>query len=702
MKKITLLSSVLMLALLGITANAQQLPNVGFENWKTTCDKTTWTSTMSGADFVRPGVEPMDWNGSSVDAFYIKMQTCTKAAGDNGSCVNLKNFYQSLANQTVPSYMTVGTPWVFVGGTGMMDAPKWKNAGDGGSYGGVAFTDRPDAVSLKYWKKTSEETSRVIAYFWAGTFKSKVTTSVSGKDPNFTYAYEREMDDVDRAVMGVSDLNVTQYGKLIASVDYPLTAATTGWTDLVADIRYDGTNGALVPEKMNVVISAADYWTRANLNKNTELLVDDVKFLYYSRLSSLTVNGTAVEGFASDKYSYTVNAKMPQNEAVAYELLGGSPAKSVSMTRDEAAKTISITVTNTTEGDAADADGAKSHTYILQFLAPETTEYTGYLNVEMLGTFVAANTAAAVQIADYHDGTCDFMLPDLTLPGLGNLGTIAVPDVTVAEDDFGVKTYTGSVTGMALLEGAIMADVDLNGTIDKAGKVAMDVAVVWVDANIPISVAFTSDMQVEKADGYYYVVKGDDYAHPLAEKVPTVLTVCPVSGDDGAIGYTLTVDGVKFTEAGADVDYGNLTVAGLTMTPDETDGSKAYDGTVEGVALGNGETATVAVDGGCDVNAIYKDLKFAVTAGGVTHNVVFNTEAVGAGVEEGGVEEGGVAVYAVDGGVAVKGMAGNVAVYAADGRLVKAAAVDGDAVIALQNGLYVVRADSVAVKVVVK
>lgn len=81
MKKITLLSSVLMLALLGITANAQQLPNVGFENWKTTCDKTTWTSTMSGADFVRPGVEPMDWNGSSVDAFYIKMQTCTKPQG---------------------------------------------------------------------------------------------------------------------------------------------------------------------------------------------------------------------------------------------------------------------------------------------------------------------------------------------------------------------------------------------------------------------------------------------------------------------------------------------------------------------------------------------------------------------------------------------------------------------------------------------
>ena len=34
-------------------ANAQQLPNVGFEHWKDACGITTWTSTMydKGSDF---------------------------------------------------------------------------------------------------------------------------------------------------------------------------------------------------------------------------------------------------------------------------------------------------------------------------------------------------------------------------------------------------------------------------------------------------------------------------------------------------------------------------------------------------------------------------------------------------------------------------------------------------------------------------
>lgn len=70
MKKSFLLSGALLLSISAFTANAQQLPNVGFESWKTTCG-STWNPDGTGKDYVRPGVEPSEWNGSNVNQLGI-------------------------------------------------------------------------------------------------------------------------------------------------------------------------------------------------------------------------------------------------------------------------------------------------------------------------------------------------------------------------------------------------------------------------------------------------------------------------------------------------------------------------------------------------------------------------------------------------------------------------------------------------------
>lgn len=70
MKKSFLLSGALLLSISAFTANAQQLPNVGFESWKTTCG-STWNPDGAGKDYVRPGVEPSEWNGSNVNQLGI-------------------------------------------------------------------------------------------------------------------------------------------------------------------------------------------------------------------------------------------------------------------------------------------------------------------------------------------------------------------------------------------------------------------------------------------------------------------------------------------------------------------------------------------------------------------------------------------------------------------------------------------------------
>ena len=48
----------------------------------------------------------------------------------------------------------------------------------------------------------------------------------------------------------------------------------------------------------------------------------------------------------------------------------------------------------------------------------------------MGGSNIAKNQDATIEITETGEGKCTFVLPDLTLTGLGNLGTIEVSDVT--------------------------------------------------------------------------------------------------------------------------------------------------------------------------------------------------------------------------------------------------------------------------------
>lgn len=125
---------------------------------------------------------------------------------------------------------------------------------------------------------------------------------------------------------------------------------------------------------------------------------------------------------------------------------------------------------------------------------PTGTQYPGYLNIEMMGGKLAENQASHIEIAPTADDkVCYFILPDFAL-GEGAdamyIGDIVIPNVAVSEAN-GVKSYTGSVKGMELLGGALVADVTLNGTISADNKVKMDVKVVWEDT--PIDVTFTTD-----------------------------------------------------------------------------------------------------------------------------------------------------------------------------------------------------------------
>lgn len=679
MKKSFLLSGALLLSISAFTANAQQLPNVGFESWKTTCG-TSRSISKDGekVDVVRPGVEPSEWNGSNVNQMgQKKPDLVTKVEDNSNTVVQLKNIYIGLKfpkiGSTAPGFINLGTPWVYASTT-ISDC-------DGGVFGGVSFNKKPDAIKGKYKRTDSNsEDSHIIAYLWSGTYTSKIG--------NVAQTTTEEQNDVDRVVFGKATGSAS--GKLVASCDKAFSStANKDWETIVVPLDYVANAGN--PTMMNVVISAGDYWNRGNLKENTTLLVDDVDFVYYSTLTSLKA-GSKTIALKDGVYNYTVAGKMPTEEDVVATCKSQFADAAVAV--DAANYKVTVTVTN--QG-GKDVDGAIQHVYTLQYTAPVVKQYAGILNVEMVGEDVIANATQEVTIIYYNDNTCDFSLPHFMFAGT-DIGNIEIPNVKVSEDAAGTKTFTdGEVEAMKLADGGIVAHVVLNGgTITSAGVINMPITVGWMpgypDDKEPttINVLFSSDKKVEVTEaGYYYVVKGDDYQHPLVEHQTTLLKSVKY-GDMNGFTYTLSLDGVN---AGG-INFGDMAVAGLDNTDEQ------YSGTDSAVALGNGKTASVTVDGGKDATTGKYEVKFATTVDGQLYNIVFTTDDASSSVND--VEASGAAVRGAEGAIVVEGFAGRVNVYTVDGRLAASAQIDGEATITVAAGLYVVRAGEKAVKVVVK
>ena len=506
-------------------ANAQQLPNVGFDDWKEICGESMNTAG-EGSTYVRPGKEPASWNVSSVlqnvlgtDLEFVVVEEASD--GENNFAM-LKN--GNAMGNTMPAFISLSTPWVFVYGSGLSDMIKYASAGDGGSYGGIEFAYKPDAVSLKYRRTATEgEIAHVIAYLWNGTYKSNAPTSVSGSKSDFVYTYSREMENIDRVILGKQKEaeTVIQQGKLIASCDHEINADTKDWEDLIVPLNYNEENLGETPDMVNVIISSADYWTRGNMKANSRLDIDDVDFVYYSTLKELKVNGETV-ALKDGEYEYPMSGSVLPTEKQVVATTKSQFAKAA-VTVDAENAQVRIVVTNQ---DGKDTDGKTSHTYTLQYEQPAAGEqYPGFLNIVMNDQNIGdPDQSATIVITETGEGTCTFTLPNFSL-GMP-FGDIVVENVTVTEAD-GVKSYNGA-GDLTLVVGQV--HVDLNGEIDANNSCDFTINVTW--NSLPIVVTFTSEEKTSGVEG----ISGESVA------VFGMAGAVAVSGYNGAVDV-YSVDG---------------------------------------------------------------------------------------------------------------------------------------------------------------
>ena len=611
----------------------------------------------------------------------------TQQIEGNNKYLQLKNIFVGVSTigSVAPGFVNFGTPWVYASAT--------IEKCDGGTFGGQSFGYKPDAIKGKYKRADSDkegnpisndESSHIIVYLWNGTYKSFIgSTDLKKKE---------EKENVDRAVLGKTTGSAS--GKLVASCDKAFSStANKNWETIVVPLDYVANAGN--PTMMNVIISAGDYWNRGNLKDGTTLLVDDVDFVYYSTLTSLKVGGETI-ALQDGVYNYNLKTDMPSVSKKDVAAVCKSQFADADVTIDNVNKQIKIVVTN--QG-GKDTDGATSHTYTLQY--PVETTYQGYLNVKMGYGYLAGNDAHDIIITDYNDGTCDFLLPDLTV--LMPLGDIEIKNMNVTTDASGLKTYSGAENNKELMDGAIIANVRVNGTIDAKGTVNMDVDVDWLyEGNVvPIKVKFTSSELSEVADGYYFIVKEDKsntYGWAtIKENQPTQLLVYPKSNGAGGADYRLTVKNLVWDG----MLNGDFVVEGAAINEDENS-NPVYFVENAPVSFMGGKTASVSVNSGYDMtkDPYEYDMKFNTIVDGTNYIVGFTTNQVSSSVND--VEASGAAVRGAEGAIVVEGFAGRVNVYTVDGRLAASAQIDGEATITVAAGLYVVRAGEKAVKVVVK
>lgn len=355
----------LMVIGLGLFASGMQAQQVqgDFDQAWVTCSPYTGGETKS------IGTQPVGWTASNIAGYklfgsmwlgateVVKGVIGRNEAGYAASMVNSPN--TALPSQIVPAYLTLGTSWNTANLSG--------NEADGGSFGGIDFAYRPDAMHLYYKRSVADaaQPASVIAYLWSGTFsQADVPVNVAQSPTKVT------MVDRDRNILGKSTDKggavTNDNGKLVASLEYYISETNAEWQELTVPFDYKDLTTA--PQKLNIILSANNYFgSKADVIENNTLIVDDVTLVYYSTLSDLKYDGAAIIGFAENTKTYDMSSVTYEESLLAYT--AKSRWATTSHSFDQLNGLLTITVTG---NDRSKTD------YKVQFAVPKV--YTGKLS----------------------------------------------------------------------------------------------------------------------------------------------------------------------------------------------------------------------------------------------------------------------------------------------------------------------------------
>ena len=299
-----------------------------------------------------------------------------------------------------------------------------------GGESGIEFTYIPDALEFYYQRTAasgSTQSATVVAYLWSGTYiQASVPQSIS-----FTSPTQSDMQDRDRVILGKSldgcqGGDITQEGILVASLEHSITANTENGNWDYACIPFTYSSTTTKPAKLNIIFAANDYFAARSANvSGDQLVIDDVKLIYYHTLKSLAYEG---ESLTFDEETLTYDLSNVEYEAGKLSFEKKAAGGTAVATYDETTAKVSIVVTSD--------DKLNSTTYELQFKMP--VSYTGKLSsISYNGTPLEGFT----ENTHYYSLTADYtadcltatasdegLTPTISYDAESRIATISVPE----------------------------------------------------------------------------------------------------------------------------------------------------------------------------------------------------------------------------------------------------------------------------------
>lgn len=229
-----------------------------------------------------------------------------------------------MPTQVVPGYMTLGTSFASASVSDLGKA-------DGGTFGGVAFTGKPDAIQFDYSRShtqagdtlyaaeviNSEEPATVVAYLWKGQYKQEAVPGETnyGKPSTVTmYGRERNILDIKTTTGGAA--TTSDDAACIAKVVKSITGNVEGKLEtMVVPLNYGKYAGTDVqPDSLNIIFAASDYFgQRSKVGAGNALVVDNVKLLYYHAIKDASYNGQGFVFGDSHAADFSTEAYVPAN-----------------------------------------------------------------------------------------------------------------------------------------------------------------------------------------------------------------------------------------------------------------------------------------------------------------------------------------------------------------------------------------------------
>lgn len=415
--------TLLALVATSFTAQAQQLPNANFNGKWVDCIPFIGSNETGKVQ----GTQPEGWVISNVNGYQGLGATIvgSQLTENENLAVALKNTPNPfMASQIVPAYMSLGTTWNT--SKGMFSITNK----DGGSFGGMKFTHRPDAIQFKY-KRTAAEPSvpaTVVAYMWKGEWQQAdvpVTIALSGEPKKET------MINRDRSILGMESaeggaVTKSEDALCIAQIQEKLSEITEEWKEMTIPFNYADKNA--VPTHINVIFAANDYFDASTVKKDNTLSIDDVTFVYYHALESLTYG---------DKV-YTPNAEgvidlsevaFDANTPMQFDVKGvGATVEKGTLNADTQEMTLEV------HGNDFAANPESKTTYTLRFKAEAPAPALELTSLTISGMPFEALEA----------GKTAYTLPYVYNPGIVFKGTTN-EGYTVSESVFDNKAKTHTV-----------------------------------------------------------------------------------------------------------------------------------------------------------------------------------------------------------------------------------------------------------------